>query len=424
MTTRPALYVPDTEHSSLGASNAERWMVCAGSVAAEAGQPNNDTVYTAEGTAAHRIAELAYEYQRDPELWEGQLIRIHSSGDVPHFDIEVDREMVDSVRIFARIVNTLRQTAKLMWIERKFDLRFPDDLPRAFGTADVCAVEAEPGYLDVPDLKYGKGVKKNAKDNPQLMIYGLGAWLELMIEKPKMAARIQYVRLWIVQPRILDENEPHISTHVVSVDELKAFGRKLLIAAKKTQEKNAPRVAGEHCRFCKAKSTCTTFRGVALQTAKLEFKEVLEGKQPPLPTSFTPEELAQTLEALPMLEEWVKGVRQLAHHEVVVARRTLPGYAMKPKGSHRKWGDPQMVTSWATKNKIDERHLFEKPKMISPAQLEKHLQSLARIIAFPADLVAEKEVIEYVLCREDDPKAIRRGKSDFTALEPAKGRKK
>lgn len=417
MTTRPALYVPDSEHSTLGASNAERWMVCPGSVAAEAGLPNNDTIYTAEGTAAHRVAELAFEYQRDPEIWEGQIIRIHAKGDTPYFDIEIDREMVDSVRIFARLVNKLRKKAKKIWVERKFDLGFPASLPRAFGTADVVAVEAEPGYLDVPDLKYGKGVKKEAKDNPQLMIYGLGAWLELWNEEPVLAANISHVRLWIVQPRILDENEPHISKHVVTVAELRTFGKQLLAAAKATQQPDAPREAGEHCRFCKAKPTCATFRGVALATAKLEFKDVVAGNAPPLPTSFSPAELAAVLTNLPMLEEWVNGVRQLAHHEVVVARREIPGYAAKPKGSHRKWGDPQMVTAWAMKNKIDERHLFERPKMISPSQLEKHLQSLARKIDFPADLVAEKEVTEYVLCRADDPKAIRRGKSDFTALE-------
>lgn len=81
----------------------------------------------------------------------------------------------------------------------------------AQGTAD--AVIPSVDELIIVDLKYGRGVKVDAKDNEQLQLYALAA-----LEAFDFAGPFQRVRLVIVQPRL-----GHLDEWVYSVAELHAF---------------------------------------------------------------------------------------------------------------------------------------------------------------------------------------------------------
>ena len=73
------------------------------------------------------------------------------------------------------------------------------------GRGDVVIVADD--MVNIIDLKYGKGVGVSAKDNPQLRLYGLGAYLE-----HSMLYDIRRIQMTIIQPRL--EN--------ISVEELTA----------------------------------------------------------------------------------------------------------------------------------------------------------------------------------------------------------
>ena len=58
-----------------------------------------------------------------------------------------------------------------MLIEQQLD--FSQWVPEGFGTGD-CVIVAD-GTLSVIDFKYGKGVEVLSENNPQMMLYALGA---------------------------------------------------------------------------------------------------------------------------------------------------------------------------------------------------------------------------------------------------------
>mgnify|MGYP002622228901 CR=1 FL=1 len=406
--------VHEGEHATLGASNAERWMNCPGSVTAEQGLPDTDSVFALEGTAAHTLAEMAFVHKRDPDLWDGTEIRVERV-DGTHHPVIVNLEMIEAIRLYVTIILRIAKTATKVWAERKFDLApLRPPLPM-FGTSDFAAYIEDQQMLEVVDLKYGKGVVKVATDNPQVRMYALGVWLEIAKENYAMAQRIRWIRMTIVQPRVYDEDgEPHISEEVISLSELKQWGKLLLDRARRTQESTASRKAGDWCVFCKAKATCQTYRQVALAAAQMEFSDLVEGVEPKPPTEFTPDELANALEALPMLESWCNALRAFAMHEID-AGRDVPRHAKKPKTKHRKWANERQALNRLKKLGLPEKELLTTPKLRTPAQVV--AAAKARKINIPETLIVRPESTEFVLCSADDPKALRSGVTDFEPLE-------
>ncbi len=86
--------VVEKAHSELGASIAQRWMACPGSVRLSRGQPNYETTHSRAGTAAHALAEKCLRTGAIPETFLGMTIE----------GVEVDEQMVDAVTMFVDYV--------------------------------------------------------------------------------------------------------------------------------------------------------------------------------------------------------------------------------------------------------------------------------------------------------------------------------
>ena len=78
-------------------------------------------------------------------------------------------------------------------IEKRVD--FSQYVPDGFGTADCILLSGN--TLHVVDLKYGKGVPVSAEENPQMMLYALGAY-----QAYSFLYDIRNIHLVIVQPRL------------------------------------------------------------------------------------------------------------------------------------------------------------------------------------------------------------------------------
>lgn len=236
-------------HSPLGASGAERWINCPGSVTLIKNlnlDPDGDMAmeepeYREQGTAAHALAAVCLGYHQEP--WE--LIG-HKFGKVT-----VDAEMADAVDTYIRVCDADFDGADRVLIEQHVS----DPIhPLFFGTVD-CAVKIG-RRLIVNDFKYGVGVVVEIVENPQVMYYAFGAlrlFPDLQDEDP--------VELRIIQPRAAHE-DGMVRSWTTTVGFIKEWANTVLRPAMLATELDHSLDAGEWCRFCPAKLVCPLLVGL------------------------------------------------------------------------------------------------------------------------------------------------------------------
>lgn len=232
----------ERKHALLSASSASRWMNCTPAPRLEERYPERSSSYAEEGTLAHAYASqwLRHRWGLGFDDGDAETIRAlaptynapEMSGYVTDY---VDR--VGMVFTAARIrADRCGGVAETLVEERSDYGRWA---PGGFGTADAVAMAGD--TLDVCDLKYGQGVRVEAKRNPQLMLYGLG-----MLERFKDKG-IRRVRLHIIQPRL----ENYSDWEVTASDLLKWGYEAVAPAAAMAWKGEGELRAGAWCRFCR-----------------------------------------------------------------------------------------------------------------------------------------------------------------------------
>jgi hypothetical protein len=255
-------------HSQLSPSRAHRYMPCPGSIVLEdsyQGDPGNE--YTAEGTAAHELAALCLQEDRNAEAYLGRVFVVEADK---KYEFEVDDEMVRHVQAYVSYVKYLTESLTnepVLWVEHKVDLSHVLG-PDQSGTAD--AIVFNDGVLDVVDLKYGKGVRVSAVDNPQALLYALGA-MEVGLD----VSTLVKVRVHIAQPRL--DNWP-VSEY--TIEDMEQFRRKAQKAAAIVEdarrnvkimdpgawEETYLHPSADACKFCEAKGACPALAKEAIGT--------------------------------------------------------------------------------------------------------------------------------------------------------------
>ena len=116
-------------HSPLGASGAERWMNCPGSVALlkrldlpETEEPE----YRSKGTSAHSVAYQCLVLGKDAWEFAGQ----------EHGKHEADLEIMDAVQIYIDECRELKKAHPHGEAFYEFEIAAPDFHPEFFGTLD------------------------------------------------------------------------------------------------------------------------------------------------------------------------------------------------------------------------------------------------------------------------------------------------
>lgn len=250
--------MPSSKHSKLGASGAHRWMACPGSVALSESIPPEDrpgaSIYAAEGTVAHSIAEAMLK--RKPG---GVAPAFPSDIEQEGHRIEVTDEMLAAVNVYVKLLHREAKGALSVHTEVKFHLVAVH--PDLWGTAD--RIHVYDNLLRVYDYKHGKGVPVDAEDNVQLMYYALGALYETN-------APVAEVEVVIVQPRC-DKRKETVRRWRFKTVELIDFAADLRDAAKRTEAADAPLVPGRYCWWCPAGTV-----GVCPEVAKQKHEKRME----------------------------------------------------------------------------------------------------------------------------------------------------
>lgn len=321
----------EAQHSKIGASSMSRWSKCPGSVRLSEGIPKTTSSYAAEGTLAHEMAE--------------KWLRSGSVSPPP----DCGHEMAENIRVYVEFVREKSRGNGSPLFEHKFDLSHLH--PGLFGTADAVIYNHREKILTVVDLKYGAGVPVEAAGNVQLQYYGLGAILSLKL-------LVKEIELTIVQPRCAHE-DGSVRTWRFDAVKMLDFMADLLDAAKATEKDNAPLKSGAHCKFCPATGICPELKHQATELAQMEFSPAF---------SYNPEKLSEALEKLPLLETFIKGVREFAYNEAERGRE-IPGWKLVEKRATRKWIDEE--------NAI--KALAERTSLTSDKYLEENLKSVAQV---------------------------------------------
>lgn len=311
-------------HALLGASSSHRWLECTPSAVAETRYPDQGSDFAREGSLAHAYCARALKTQLD---------RPHDDEDIEIAELHdayYDPEMEEHVAGYVAYVNTRYEQVKAM-ADRRSDLR-PDILieqrldfsrwvPEGFGTGDCVIVGA--GTVEVIDFKYGKGVAVDARENPQMKLYALGA-MELL----DYLFDIDTVVMTIYQPRI-----GNVSTWSISASELRRWAdeelRPLAMLASKGK---GVRNSGEWCRFCKAKGDCRRLAAESIDTFDLNADT----------DSLTADDFSRLLPRLDTIADWLNAVKERSL-ALALEGGEIPGYKVVEGRSVRVISDPDTL---------------------------------------------------------------------------------
>lgn len=257
-------------HYPYGPSGSERWLECPGSVALSEGRESPETAYAREGTIAHAICSrlLNGETEIPPPIL---CNRCNAETASPPCQLcgspeyRIDREMIGHCEAYRDFVNGLRKSYD--YLHEAVETKIVSTRYANFGgTVDYLAVyrDIEGVLLHIVDFKYGQGIEVEAKENTQLLCYCV-----LALEN---FPNIRRVRFTIFQPRRKGAPE------TVDVDraEIERFQTRLFDAQLATHLK-----AGDHCRWCPAKTVCPELTRIAEETAAAaaaHFAEINSGK--------------------------------------------------------------------------------------------------------------------------------------------------
>ncbi|MGN7613066.1 DUF2800 domain-containing protein [Magnetococcales bacterium HHB-1] len=389
------------KHSKLGASSASRWMACPGSVRLSKGMPNESSKYALEGTAAHTLAERCLKKNSPAEQFLGQEIK---AGGIA---FTVDDEMVEAVQVYLDIINDDRQPGDVVAIEQRFNIA--NFHPEFFGTNDCSIYRPSTGELKVYDFKYGQGIAVEARQNPQLLYYGLGAAVA------KKDRKLTSVELIVVQPRCRHSEGP-VRRWTTDALALLEWSSELVTAAKATEKEDAHLKAGSHCKFCRAAPKCPQLRQHALETAQADFNEAGE-PVPVEPKEIDPVDLSKMLQELPIIESWIKRVREYAYHEAE-AGRVPQGFKLVSKRANRNWRNLRKTEGFFREQGLSDEEIFQPQKLKTPPQIERLLKKRKEPKIDFSSLIIRKSSGTTLVAESDPRKPVKSSaEQDFSSTQ-------
>jgi hypothetical protein len=382
-------------HSEIGASQAERWMNCPPSVILSRSVPKKEGGPAAEhGTANHEAAEYCLKRNLDAK----DVIGKHFNKKKHPY--KFDQEDAVAVQVHLdHVRDTLRYYRKKglkpeLLIEKRFHLRGIHK--NLYGTSDIIV---RIPFLKIIVMDYKNGVRPvEVEENPQLMIYGLGASQD---DEGTGFDDYEEIELHIVQPNATHEDGP-IRIYKMTYDDLLGWIPTLKKAIKETENPKAAYKYGDHCEYCPAAAICPAMKKAVVAAAKTDFETTPTFKDV---ESLTDVQVAQVLKHKKLVENYFKSVKDYALQRMVKGEKIKGLKLVKGRGSR----------NWTNKEVVEEKFgdlIMTEPELMSVSQAEKVIGK-----AKLKGLWTQYEGNITVAYESDKRKAINSAKDDFTAIE-------
>lgn len=357
--------MPD-KHAILSPSAAHRWLHCTPAPRVEAEFPETTSEYAEEGRLAHSVCELAAKKKftvMNNRTYNSRLKKLKA-------DPKWDDEMLSTAAAYVEhLTEHAMRFEHAPYVALEVQVDITDYAPEAFGTCDCVMIGGD--ELIITDYKHGKGVPVSAQDNPQMLLYALGA---LKLYRPIYGDMIRRVSTYIDQPRLGSYDGASMT-----VEELLAWGESIKPKAAAAFIGTGEFAPGEWCRFCRAKAKC---RARANQNTALEdFKDCIPlGRSIPMQAEYdatgfkpsnclTDEEIGALLVRAEGLVAWYNDLKEYAL-VACLNGKTIPGWKAVEGRSTRAWTDQDAALEALMAGGVEEAIIYDRvPKTL--AQLEK-----------------------------------------------------
>jgi len=369
-------------HAILSASSSHRWLNCPPSARLCADKQDKGSEYAQEGTDAHSLCEHKLKLALGMETTD-------PTEHLSFYNEEMEQCANDYTAYVLELLEEAKKTCKdpVVMIEQRLD--FTRFVPEGFGTGD-CVIIAD-GTLTVVDYKHGKGVEVSAVENPQMMLYALGA-LELFDD----IYDIDTVRMTIFQPR-----RENVSTCVMTKDDLLQWAHNDLVAkAKLAYEGGGEFACGDWCRFCKVKATCRKRAEYNLELAKYDFE---------MPATLDNIEIAAVLTKADELAAWAADVKEYALQQALIGT-SYPGFKVVEGRSNRKYTDEGIVAK--TVELLGKNPYYE-PEVLGITAMTKLLGGKKKFEEVLGDLVYKPRGKPVLVPESDKRKPMNTAQDDF-----------
>lgn len=331
--------MPPKGHALLGASSAHRWLACPPSARFEERVRERDGETTseaaAEGTLAHALVELKLKRLLEGKKAGKATLQIKND---PLYRPIMEDYTDEYINYVMELLCQVQEDCKDAQLMSEIRVDFSDIVPDGFGTTDTVIIADN--VIHVVDFKYGKHVKVNAKDNPQLRLYAWGA-----IRAFGALYDIKTVVTHIVQPRI-----DHVDSESLLMWELEDWAYDVVQPiASRAAEGKGEFTPGEHCFFCKGQATCKAYANRQMELIAETFRE---------PTEMTDEEIADLLPRLDEFVRWTSKLKDYALMQAVRHDHFLPGYKLVEGRANRKITDTRLAAQKLREHGLDDTQMY------------------------------------------------------------------
>lgn len=376
-------------HAILSASGAHRWLNCPPSARLEQKFPDRAGASAEEGTFAHKWAEMALAEHF------GKI----ASGDYKAFVKKARKSQwySQSLSDYAdeyinMVIDKVEDCDGKLMLEQRLD--FSQWVPQGFGSGDAVIIGRN--RIEVCDLKFGKSVPVVAEDNPQLRLYGLGAYSIARM----LGIDVEEVQMTICQPR-----NGGISTEILSVSKLLKWGDAIKPIAQQAMAGLGEPQPGEWCRFCKAVPRCRK-----LAEHNLMCEDSFDD-----PALMEDEELARLLAKADMVKSYVTKLKDYAYAEALNGRE-WPGWKLVEGRANRKYRNEETIAIILNKNGYADSQIFKPKALIGLTDMQK-LLGRKNFDALLGDEVIRPEGAPVLVPESDKRPAINEAESYFEDLD-------